>query len=195
MFVTRQAQSSHQSPVRHELDRLIGEIETGFEIGQQVDEIPPQHDNLRRKPSRQLVEGRLQLAVVTGVDYAQNRLGLGQVDPPGEKGAQSEFAGLGRAYLAREKLRQNGFENRRRRNRVQFGERLSGITPAVRPEIKVGWQRQAQARNAKLTGTAPGDRLRELRFVTIARRKNCLDHCSCPHAAHANDAPRRVSCS
>ena len=61
---------------------LIGEIEPGFQMGQQFQEHVAQMVQRACQTAGQLSRRDLQLPLIGGVDHAQNCLGLCQIDPP-----------------------------------------------------------------------------------------------------------------
>ena len=81
-----------------ELDVFLDEIETGFELGEQ-------RERVRRgvgaaagpgcRPVGSMAVCKFVGAV--GVDHAEHRFGLRQIESAGEKGAEREFARLGEA--------------------------------------------------------------------------------------------------
>ena len=176
--------------MRDELDRLVGEVEPRFEISQKIEQVAPQPGDLRRESPRQLIERRLQLAFIAGIDHSQDRLSLRQVDSPGKKCPQREFPRLCRTHPAREQVGENCFQDRRRRDRVQFGERLTCITPAIRPQVQIDREVRGNAGDVQDPRVTPRCGVRERLPRLIERFENS----SGLRAADADDASRRMPC-
>ena len=83
---------------RDELDVFIGEVESGFEVGEQFDELSAELCQRFRESSGELPECDFQSGVVFGLDHSQHGFGLDQVDPPGQEGSECKFTGPGGSH-------------------------------------------------------------------------------------------------
>ncbi len=81
--------------VRNEADVFFREIESRLQIGQKIEQLIAQRVERTGQTASQLGERRIKLAAVGCVDHAEHGLSLHEIDSPGEKCPQREFARLG----------------------------------------------------------------------------------------------------
>ena len=119
-----------------ELDVLVREVERGFEVGEQVQEVVAKGRERSGDAARQLREREPEVRVGPGRDDGVDRLGLRQVLLAGEEGAQRELARLGRPGAGAQKIGDEPFDQRRRADGVQFREVLPGVRPRAGEEVE-----------------------------------------------------------
>ena len=134
------ASCSRSSCRRDERQVLVGEIEPGLEVAEQVQQGVAEPVQRPGQPAGQLRQGDVEFVRVGGVDHAEHGFGLRQVDPAGEKRPQRELARLGQSRPGRAALTHDGLQQRRRADRVQFGDRPARVAATGRPEVQFGRQ-------------------------------------------------------
>src|SRR5689334_19613790 len=82
---------------RNEFDVLIDKVQSRFELREEFEELLTQRSQRPADTSGKLLQRRLKILTAVGVDHAENRLGLRQIKPPGQKCSQCEFAGASQA--------------------------------------------------------------------------------------------------
>ena len=87
-------QAHEQIVGRDEANVLIGKIERGFDIGEQVEQIVAQQGERLGHAAGKLLERLRQFAARVCLDDAEHRLRAGQIELAGQEGAQREFAPL-----------------------------------------------------------------------------------------------------
>ena len=86
---------------------LLGEIEVGFEMGDQVEQAVPQAGDRVRETAGKLLQGRVQLGGFLRIDDAQDGLGPSEIDPAGQECPEGELAWFGRPRAEREAMRED----------------------------------------------------------------------------------------
>ncbi len=79
----------------NELDVFFHEVETCFQVRQQIQELLAQRVQRLRHAAGKLTQRGLQLVAIAGVDHSEHGLGLRQVEASGQKRPQGEFPRLG----------------------------------------------------------------------------------------------------
>jgi hypothetical protein len=87
-----------------EVDVVFGEVDSGFEGGDEGDESFFRGRDLAGEGAAELPGGEAGLVEGAGFDEVVDGLGLGEVEAAGEEGALGEFAGFGEACAAGEAL-------------------------------------------------------------------------------------------
>ena len=112
-MIQRRFESRQGFGLPHELDVLIREIDRGFEVGEQAQEVVAQGRQRAGDSARQLRKGLPEVRVGPGRDDGIDRLGLRQVLLAGEEGAQRELARLGRPRTDAEQVGNEPFNEGR----------------------------------------------------------------------------------
>ena len=99
--------------LREEVDVVFGEVDAGFEGGDEVDELLLDGGDLAGEGAAELLGGDAGLVEGGGGDEVVDGFGLGEVEAAGEEGALGEFAGFGEAgasgdALAEEVVEEDG---------------------------------------------------------------------------------------
>ena len=131
---------------RNELDVLLDEIEPGLQFRQQVEQSSAQCRQRPSQSARQLHERLAKLRLPAGVDDAQHRFGLSQVDAARQKRAQRELARLGRPRTPSADRHDDRRGQRWRADHVDLRRRLSRVAATIRPQIEIDRQLQTSAR-------------------------------------------------
>ena len=139
---------------------LVGEIESGFEVAEQVQQGVAEPVQRLGQPAGQLSQGDVEFVGIGGVDHAEHRFGLREVDPAGEERSERELARLGQSRPGRAALPHDGLQQRRGADRVQFGDRPARVAAAGRPEVQFRRQEAVDAvePDRAADGSRPGDR-------------------------------------
>jgi len=126
---------------RDEGDVFIGEVQAGFQVGEQFDQLLAQSAQWVAQSAGQLLQGRLKPARIGCVDHPQYGLGLGKIDPASQKRAQRKLAGLSQARPMGTKSVEHRLEHGRRAEGMDLGHRLSGVAASLGPEIELAGHR------------------------------------------------------
>jgi hypothetical protein len=83
--------------LREEVDVVFGEVDTGFDCGEEAYKLLFYWGYLTGKRAAQLLGGDAGLVEGGGFDEIVDGFGLGEVEAAGEEGALGKFAGFGEA--------------------------------------------------------------------------------------------------
>ena len=128
----RQLRQAARQPVQqvvaaHERNVLVGEVQRGLHVGQQVQQVLAQPLQRTRQAAGQLDQRPFQLALVAGLDDGLHRLGPRQVELAGQKRPHGEFARPRGASAGSQQRRRQEIEQRRTGERVNFDDVLAGV--------------------------------------------------------------------
>ncbi len=91
----RRGKSRFQLADRNELDVFLREVQPGLQVSEQAQQVFAELRHRRGDATGQLPQGDIELTGVAGIDHAQHRLGLREIEPSGEKCPERELARLG----------------------------------------------------------------------------------------------------
>jgi hypothetical protein len=120
-----------------ELDVLVDEIQAGFELCQQVQQLAPHPMQRSGQAAGQLPEGDIKLGPAARVNDRQHGFGLRQIQTPGQEGSQREFSGPGQPSARGAHGPQRRVQHGRRTHRMQLGQRLTRIASRPGPEVQI----------------------------------------------------------
>ena len=100
--------------------RLVREVDRGFHVGEQVEQVVPQPSEGRAGATRQTVEGGGELGGSTRLDHREHRLRLHEVEPAREEGAEGELAPAGHPRAVATRRGDQGVDERRRARQVHL---------------------------------------------------------------------------
>ena len=117
---------------RDEGQVLVGEIKARFDVGQQLQQAVTQAVQRPGQAAGQLAQRDVQFRPIGSLDHTQHGLGLGQIDPAGQKRPQGELAWPRQPRPAAQSDRSSSCNKGRRSDGVNLGNRLARVTPHVR---------------------------------------------------------------
>ncbi len=131
----------------------------------------------------------MQFVRVLGIDHAQHRLGLRQVEAAGQEGPQRELARLGQASTLFAQRLQRGVQQGWRTDQVQFGRGLTCVAARPRPQVHVTRQRadrrgQLQLARSASRPTQLGQSRRVGRVKTSAEAPDRVGPADANHPPH-----------
>ena len=153
----RLGQAAVQFFARDEGQILVGEIETGLDVGGQIEQVVAQPMQRACQSAGKLAQGGVEGGGAIGVDHAQHRFGLGQVDSPGQERPQRELARPGQSGAGGADGPQQHLHQRRRTDRVNLDDRLAGVA-APGPGIHVAGHGRVKLRQTQRSGDDAGRR-------------------------------------
>ena len=95
----------------HKRQLFIGKIQSRLQFGQQLQKFAAQLHQRPAQAAGQLGQRRVELLAIGGLDHAQHRFRLGQIDPPGEERPQRKLAGFREPGPVAAELGQRGISN------------------------------------------------------------------------------------
>jgi hypothetical protein len=101
-----------------ELDVLFDKVQPGFQLSQDIDQFVTNSVQGPAQSARQLAKRGLKLIGRSGLDDAQDSLGLSQVQPASEEGPHRKLAWLGKSGAISADRPQQGIQQGRRAERV-----------------------------------------------------------------------------
>ncbi len=128
------AHAFEQGALVDELKVFVGEIEAGFDVGKQVEQVVAQGFQGPADAAGELSEGLLEFIAAAGLDDGEDGFGASEVEFSGEEGAQGELAGLGRARTGFEEFGDQQVNKGRGGDGVHFDEVLAGVGSRLRPD-------------------------------------------------------------
>ena len=106
---------------------VFGKVDAGFEQGDELNQRLLDGSDAAAERATHLAGGQARLGEGLRLDQVAHRLGLGEVEPAGEKGALGEFAGLGQPRAQIERAAKQQFQHDRRSMRGNLDEILGGV--------------------------------------------------------------------
>lgn len=134
------AHSSTQYARGRQVQRLVGQVNGGLDFGEGFGQGGGDFFAESADSPAQGGHGRAELVAIGGVDDVGDGLGLGQVDPPGEEGAEGELARPCLPSAGGDKGGQDRLDARRGAGQVEFDEVLAGVTSGGAEEVGSGGQ-------------------------------------------------------